>query len=205
MTSGAGHWDRVYREKASTATSWYRPHLDVSLRMIEEACDIAAVSLIDVGAGESTLVDDALARGCRDFTALDIAEPALARTRARLGAAADRVHWITADITTATLPEARYDMWHDRAVFHFLVAPDQRAAYRAALRRAVRRGGHVVISTFGPQGPLRCSGLEIVRYDAASLSAELGEGFELRHSELTVHLTPWGAEQQFLCCRFRRV
>jgi SAM-dependent methyltransferase len=203
MTSTA-HWERVYRDKATTATSWYRPHLEISLRMIEQACAIETASIIDVGGGESTLVDDALARGCRDFTVVDIAQPALDRARARLGANADRAQWITGDITTVTLPDRQYDVWHDRAAFHFLSGPEQRAAYRRALLRALRPGGQVVISTFGPEGPLRCSGLEIVRYDAASLAAELGDAFELQARELAPHRTSSGVEQQFLHCRFRR-
>lgn len=203
MTAAARHWERVYREKAPTATSWYRPHLELSLQMIAEACDIATASIVDVGGGSSTLVDDALAMGCRDFTVLDVAEPALDRARSRLGPTADRVHWIAADITTVELPEHRYDVWHDRAAFHFLVRADQRAAYRDALLRAVRPRGHVIISTFGPEGPPRCSGLEIVRYDAASLSAELGDRCALRRSELMTHLTPSGVAQQFLFCRFQ--
>ncbi|MCC2659101.1 MAG: methylase involved in ubiquinone/menaquinone biosynthesis [Panacagrimonas sp.] len=203
MTSSA-HWDRVYRDKATTATSWYRPHLEVSLRMIGEACEIPAASIIDVGGGESTLADDLLARGCRDLTIVDIAEPALVRARARLGADAQRVRWITGDITTMALPDRQYDLWHDRAAFHFLTQSEQRAAYRRALLRAVRPGGHAVISTFGPTGPDRCSGLEIVRYDAASLAAEMGDAWELQRSELATHLTSSGVEQPFVHCRFRR-
>ena len=204
MTSATAHWERAYREKDAAATSWYRPHLELSLQMIAEACDIAAASIVDVGGGASTLVDDAVAMGCGDFTVLDIAAPALDRARARLGPKADRVHWIAADITTVELPEKRYDVWHDRAAFHFLVRAEQRVAYRDALLRAVRPGGHVIIATFGPDGPQQCSGLEIVRYDAASLAAALGGECALRRSELTTHLTPGGVEQQFLCCRFQR-
>ena len=197
------HWDRVYQTKKSNEVSWFRAHLETSLRLIEEAAPNRRAALIDVGGGESTLVDDLLARSYTDVTVLDISATAIEVTRARLGDAAETVHWICGDATEVALPEARYDVWHDRAVFHFLTEPAFRAAYVGQLARSLRPGGHVVIGTFGPDGPLQCSGLDVVRYDAASLHRELGPRFELLGHLEEVHQTPLGRAQQFVWCHCR--
>jgi 2-polyprenyl-3-methyl-5-hydroxy-6-metoxy-1,4-benzoquinol methylase len=197
------HWNNIYREKAPDAVSWYRPHLETSLALIENAAPARDASIIDVGGGESTLVDDLLARGYQGVTVLDVSQTAIDFTKKRLGAAAERVHWLAADIANCELPKHAYDVWHDRAVFHFLTAPDQRAAYVRQVARAVKPGGHVLVSTFGPEGPTKCSGLEIVRYDAQSLHAEFGARFHLVESFKELHNTPFGTTQQFLYCLCR--
>lgn len=194
------HWQRIYAEKGAEGVSWYRPHLDASLALIERIALDPAAAIIDIGGGASTLVDDLLARGHRNVAVLDVAAAALESARQRVGNAAAQVHWITGDILTAALPAAGFDLWHDRAVFHFLTAPQDRAAYVRQLVGALRPGGHVILSTFGPEGPVRCSGLEVVRYDAPALLQELGPGFRLAESFTELHRTPSGASQQFLCC-----
>lgn len=196
------HWDGVYGDKAPDAVSWYAPRLERSLRWITEAVGPDGV-VVDVGAGASTLVDDLLAAGYRDVTALDLSERALARSRARLGGRADQVTWRAADVTTARFDADSFDLWHDRAVFHFLVDSSARARYVAQVEHAVRPGGTVIIATFGLDGPERCSGLPVARYDADGLLAVFGRRFELEESATEVHTTPWGAEQRFCACRLR--
>lgn len=199
MTTKA-HWEGVYQSKATDEVSWYRPHLDVSLRLIEDAAPGRASAIIDVGGGEATLVDDLVGRGYRDVTVLDLSQVAIDVAKRRLGAAAASVHWITGDITQVDLAPVRYDLWHDRAVFHFLTEAEDRAAYVRQVARSVRPGGHVVVATFGPEGPEKCSGLDVVRYDPASLHGQFGPKFRLMDSVKEVHETPWGAPQQFIYC-----
>jgi 2-polyprenyl-3-methyl-5-hydroxy-6-metoxy-1,4-benzoquinol methylase len=194
------HWEGVYQSKATDQVSWYRPHLDVSLRLIEQAAPDRDSAIIDVGGGESTLVDDLVARGYRNLTVLDISQVAIDVAKTRLGAAARSVHWITGDITRAELGAAQYDLWHDRAVFHFLTDPKDRTAYVRLVAGAVKPGGHVIVATFGPQGPETCSGLEVVRYDPAGLHGQFGSKFRLLDSVTELHETPWGATQQFMYC-----
>ena len=200
---GAGereHWNRVYQTKEPTQVSWYRAHLETSLELTAQAAPDRASAIIDVGGGEATLVDDLMARGYGDVTVLDISDAALEVTRRRLGDRAAAVHWVSGDVTTVALPEERYDVWHDRAVFHFLTDPDRRTAYVRQVARSVRRGGHVIVATFGPEGPLQCSGLDVVRYDADALHDEFGARFELVSHREEVHETPGGRQQQFLWC-----
>ncbi|MBP7702017.1 MAG: class I SAM-dependent methyltransferase [Phenylobacterium sp.] len=194
------HWENVYQTKAADQVSWYRPHLEVSLGLIERAAPDRSSAIIDVGGGEATLVDDLVARGYSDVTVLDISRAAIEVTQARLGASAASVHWIAGDIAAVELDAARYDVWHDRAVFHFLTNADDRAAYVRQVARAVKPGGHVIVATFGPDGPKTCSGLNVVRYDAESLHGEFGPRFRLLDSVSEVHETPWGAPQQFTYC-----
>ena len=202
--TGKQHWETVYRTKAADAVSWYRPHLDTSLALIERAAPDRNAAVLDVGGGASTLVDDLLARGYRDLSVLDISAAALNVARERLGEAADKVTWLAANLLDAPLPQARYDLWHDRAVFHFLTEAEQRAHYLRQLTHALKPGGHAVLATFGPQGPLKCSGLDTVRYDAGELARALGDGFTLVDSALEAHATPFGATQQFLYALFQR-
>jgi 2-polyprenyl-3-methyl-5-hydroxy-6-metoxy-1,4-benzoquinol methylase len=197
------HWEKIYTTKAPDAVSWYRPHLETSLSLIERAANGKSASIIDVGGGESTLVDDLLAHGYENITILDISQAAIEATKKRLGAAAERVRWLVADITEIELEPRAYDVWQDRAVFHFLTAPEQRIAYIRQVARAVKRGGHVIVSTFGPEGPTKCSGLQVVRYDAESLHDEFGERFRLVESFKELHDTPFGTTQQFLYCYCR--
>jgi 2-polyprenyl-3-methyl-5-hydroxy-6-metoxy-1,4-benzoquinol methylase len=196
------HWEKVYEDKAPNQVSWYRPHLETSLRLIEQAAIRRSASIIDVGGGQSTLVDDLLTRGYNNITVLDISQTAIDANRRRLGKPAELVHWVTADITTVQLKPADYDIWHDRAVFHFLTAPADRAAYIRQVAHAIKPGGHVIISTFGPEGPTRCSGLDVVRYDADLLQSQFGPHFRLLSSSKELHQTPSGTIQQFLYSHF---
>jgi ubiquinone/menaquinone biosynthesis C-methylase UbiE len=148
-------------------------------------------------------VDDLLLRGYENITVLDVSHAAIDITKSRLSSAGDQVRWIVADITQIELEPRAYDLWHDRAVFHFLTAPDQRAAYIRQVARSVRPGGHVIVSAFGPEGPTRCSGLEVVRYDAESLHREFGVRFGLVESSTEMHRTPFETTQQFLYCYCR--
>lgn len=197
------HWDKVYTTKAPDAVSWYRAHLETSLALIERAVDARSASIIDVGGGESTLVDDLLLRGYKNVTVLDVSQGAIDLTKGRLGAAAEQVRWLVADITKIELELGAYDLWHDRAVFHFLTDREQRTAYVRQVARSVKPGGHIIVSTFGPEGPTKCSGLEVMRYDAESLHREFGARFRLIESSKEVHHTPFGTTQQFLYCYCR--
>jgi 2-polyprenyl-3-methyl-5-hydroxy-6-metoxy-1,4-benzoquinol methylase len=194
------HWEGIYGKKAPDAVSWYRPHLEASLELIEKAAPARSASIIDIGGGESTLVDDLLARGYRNLTVLDISQTAIDVTKKRLGSTSDQVKWLFADITKAELAPNAYDVWHDRAVFHFLTALEERIAYVRQVAKAVKLGGHAIVSTFGPEGPTKCSGLDVVRYDAESLHTEFGLHFRLLDSFKELHRTPFGTTQQFLYC-----
>ncbi len=194
------HWEKVYTTKAPDAVSWYRAHLERSLQLIRRVATSSSSPIIDVGGGESTLVDDLLAAGYADVSVLDISETAIRVARERLGARAANVHWIAGDVTRVPLEPQRYEIWHDRAVFHFLTDAESRAAYVAQVNRAVKRGGYVLVATFGPEGPTKCSGLDVVRYDAEGLHDEFGAPFVLVDSGTEVHTTPFGTTQQFLYC-----
>jgi len=197
------HWEKIYTTKVPEQVSWYRPHLETSLALIERAAGTPSASIVDVGGGESTLVDDLLARGYQNITVLDVSETAIDVTKKRLGTAAEHVCWIVGDITKIQLAPNTYDVWHDRAVFHFLIASEQRAAYVRQVAAAVRRGGHVIVSTFGPEGPTKCSGLDVVRYDEESLHKQFGVRFLLEESSKELHQTPFDTTQQFLYCYCR--
>jgi 2-polyprenyl-3-methyl-5-hydroxy-6-metoxy-1,4-benzoquinol methylase len=198
------HWDGVYTRMAADAVSWYRPHLETSLRWIDAMADRKA-PIIDVGGGHSRLVDDLIRLGYQDVTVLDVSETALQRAKERLGDEAKRVQWQAGNLLTAELPQSRYEVWHDRAVFHFLTNPEDRAAYVHQAERTIRPQGHLILATFGPEGPQKCSGLETCRYGPESLSAVLGPRFQLLDSLIEVHTTPSGKDQQFLYCHFRFV
>jgi SAM-dependent methyltransferase len=197
------HWDTVYTTKGSEHVSWFRPHLDRSLAFLDAANIGRAAGVIDVGGGASTLVDDLLDRGYSNVTVLDFSEAALQAARARLGERADRVRWICADVTEAQLPSHAYDFWHDRAVFHFLRDPMARSRYVDAVRTSLKPGGHIVVATFGPHGPEKCSGLEVLRFTPEALHAEFGSDFARIASTTETHMTPWGTEQEFVYCYCR--
>jgi 2-polyprenyl-3-methyl-5-hydroxy-6-metoxy-1,4-benzoquinol methylase len=197
------HWQHVYSTKATDTVSWFQPHADTSLRLIEATCLSNEASIIDVGGGASTLVDDLLAMNYRNVTVLDVSSAALDVAKARLGAGADSVIWLEADITNTEVPGA-YDLWHDRAVFHFLTAAEDRRAYVKAAMRSVKPGGHLIVSTFAEDGPLQCSGLPVMRYSAAQLHAQFADGFLLISHERELHRTPFGTTQQFTYCHCRR-
>jgi 2-polyprenyl-3-methyl-5-hydroxy-6-metoxy-1,4-benzoquinol methylase len=197
------HWEQIYRRIPAEAVSWYRPHLETSVELIERVAGGRDASIIDVGGGESTLVDDLVARGYERVTVLDISETAIETSKKRLGAAASRVRWMAADVTTAELERGGYDVWHDRAVFHFLTTTEKRVAYVQQVARAVRPGGYVIVSTFGPEGPTKCSGLDVVRYGAEELHGQFGAQFRAIESREEIHRTPAGTVQQFLYCLCR--
>ena len=197
------HWEKTYRAKSPTEVSWYTPHLEESLRLIEEVANSDA-RVIDVGGGASTLVDDLLAVGHSHLSVLDISNTALELARERLGQRADLVNWIRGDVTSVELAPDSYDVWHDRAVFHFLLEEDDRKKYVANLVPSVVPGGHAIIGTFAPSGPERCSGLDVRRYDAGTLHAELGDAFELDAALEMTHVTPGGNPQRFAISRFRK-
>jgi len=192
------HWERIYGTTAPEAVSWYRPHLEISLKLIVRAASDVSVSIIDVG-GESTLVDDLLAHGYKDVTVLDVSQTAIDVSKKRLREASERVKWVVADITKTELAPT-YDVWHDRAVFHFLTETSERTAYVRQVAHAVKPRGHVIVSTFGPEGQTKCSGLDVVRYDAESLHNEFGVHFNLLDHSEELHRTPFGTVQQFLYC-----
>lgn len=198
------HWDEVYRTRSPDSVSWYRPRLERSLAWIDRCGLDPDAHVVDVGGGASTLVDDLLARGFERVSVADISAEALAHSRARLGDGAGSVRWVVGDATTRLFDEDSVDLWHDRAVFHFLTDPARRAAYVAALRRCVRPGGFAIVATFGPNGPERCSGLPVTRYASSDIAAALGSGFELVDQADEEHTTPWGAPQAFAYALCRR-
>lgn len=198
------HWESVYKTKAVNDVSWYAPHLELSLRLIQEVAAPEA-SIIDVGGGAATLVDDLLNAGYRHLTVLDISGSALEKTKQRLGRVAAEISWLEADITQVELPLQTYDVWHDRAVLHFLTEESDRTAYINNLKRSLKRGGYVILATFALDGPEKCSGLEVRRYDASMMQALLGDEFVLDSSHSALHVTPATNEQRFIFCRFRRV
>lgn len=198
------HWEAIYTTKRPTEMSWYQPFPTRSIELLSRAGAGRDSAIIDVGGGDSKLVDALLEREFRDVTVLDISATAIERARARLGARADAVKWIEGDVCAAELPAHTYDVWHDRAVFHFLTYPRERFAYVAQVSRALRPAGTLIIATFAPHGPARCSGLEVVRYDASGLARQLGDEFVLQESLTDVHRTPSGVEQAFMYAVFRR-
>jgi len=197
------HWENVYATKGERDVSWFQESPAISLDLIHATGVKADASIIDIGAGASRLVDALLDEGFEAVTVLDLSEKALARSKARLGARSAKVKWIAADVT-AWQPAQAYDLWHDRAAFHFLTDADDRAAYAECVLRAVSPGGHVIIGTFALDGPERCSGLPIVRYDGPSLGRVLGPSFELIESRSHAHHTPSGSIQRFQFSRLRR-
>ena len=199
-----GHWEHVYETRPVDAVSWFQPHAEQSLRLIHETGLPRTASIVDVGGGASTLVDDLLHEGYRSLTVLDLSAAALAAARARLGDRAASVTWLEADITQVELPPRAYDVWHDRAVFHFLTSDRDRQAYVAAVLRSVKPGGHVIVATFAEDGPLRCSGLPVVRYSPGALHAEFGAPFKLVAHEREEHHTPAGTVQKFIYCYCRK-
>jgi len=194
------YWDRIYRTKHAQDVSWFRPHLHTSLELISQTGVSRDAPILDVGGGASTLVDDLLAAGYSDLTVVDLSEAGLETARARLGPRASEVKWVAADVTRVNLAPSHFQVWHDRAVFHFLMEAEDRRRYVEQVRRAVAPGGHVIVATFGPEGPLRCSGLPTARYDADALHAVFGSDFALVDRREERHRTPAGADQQFVYC-----
>lgn len=198
------HWEGIHKIKAPTQVSWYQEHAVQSLHMIQQTGIDAAGQIIDIGGGTSTLVDDLLENGCEHITVLDISATALQASRQRLGTRAAQVTWIEADITQVSLPFQSYDVWHDRATFHFLTQPEDRRRYVLAVQHAVKPGGHVIVATFALDGPAQCSGLDVVQYNPESLHNEFGSEFDLIDSTREAHVTPFGKEQRFIYCYCRK-
>lgn len=201
--SRKAHWEKIYAAKAAIDVSWYEAQPVQSLQEIRASGVTFADPIIDVGGGASLLVDELLRAGYQDVTVLDISADVLRQLNARLVRFGTAVHFIRSNVVSF-IPKRTYALWHDRAMFHFLVKKEDRKYYRDALRYALAPTGQVVMATFGPAGPENCSGLPVARYDAGSLAAELGPAFRLLSFSLVTHHTPLGAEQQFLYCRFAR-
>jgi SAM-dependent methyltransferase len=199
------HWEHIYRTKSASEVSWYQPEATVSLDLIRRVAPDLDAQIIDVGGGASTLVDGLLSAGYRSVTVLDLAGAALAIARQRLGDRAPDVTWVQSDVLTAPLPVANYAVWHDRAVFHFLTDPYDRARYVDRVRESVQPGGYVIVASFAPEGPTRCSGFEVVRYSPTAMHAQFGDGFRLLDSVREDHHTPSGLTQAFLYCLCRVV
>jgi SAM-dependent methyltransferase len=201
--SSKEHWDSVYRTRGSEQVSWYQPPLDRSLAFLEATGLGRDARVIDVGGGASTFVDDLLDRGYTNVTVLDLSAAALDVAKGRLGSRAAQVKWICADVTDPQLPSEAYEFWHDRAVFHFLREPAARARYVSAVRRMLKPGGHIVVATFGPHGPEKCSGLDVMHFTPEALHAEFGPEFARLSDAVEMHTTPWGSEQEFVYCYCR--
>lgn len=198
------HWDHIYDTKAPSRFSWFQEHAQLSLQFIQNTGVQKTAQMIDIGGGASTLVDDLLAVGFQHISVLDVSATALQLAQQRLGSRADDINWIEADITQAGLPAQTYDLWHDRAVFHFLTQVEDRQRYVQAVRHSVKQGGHVIVATFAPDGPERCSGLDVLRYSPESLHNEFGQGFEVVASTHETHYTPFETEQKFIYCYCRK-
>lgn len=199
------HWEKVYSTKASDSVSWFQAHADMSMRLIHATGLGRDAAIIDVGGGASTLVDDLLDDGYGNLTVLDLSAAALAESRSRLGPRGASVRWMEADITRAEFALHSLDIWHDRAVFHFLTSEEDRAAYVQQVLRALKPGGHVIMATFGVDGPTQCSGLPVMRYAPDALHAEFGAAFTLLTHEEQLHHTPFGTDQQFIYCMCRKM
>lgn len=200
----AAHWQARYEAGDPERLSWFERSPERSLALIARtALDPATAAVIDVGGGASHLAGDLLDRGYADLTVVDLSAAALARAQADLGRRAAAVRWLQADVRRLE-PGRRFDLWHDRALFHFMVEEADQAAYLESLGRVLRPGGHLVLATFGPAGPTSCSGLPVRRYGATELDAALGPGFERLAAETAVHTTPRGTAQQFQYALFRR-
>ena len=194
------HWEKVYTTKAPDNVSWFQPHAETSMRLIHNAGLGRDAAIIDVGGGASTLVDDLLDDGYRALNVLDLSGAALDEIRRRLGAKGESVRWMEADIT-----QAEFDIWHDRAVFHFLTTDEDRKAYVKQVLRALKPGGRVIMATSGSNGPTQCSGLPVMRYAPEELHSKFGEAFTLLAHEEQLHHTPFGTDQQFIYCMCRKM
>lgn len=200
MQTPKEHWEKVYQTKQPDAVSWFQEHATRSLELIRSVGTSLNANVIDVGGGASTLVDGLLNSGFRNVSVLDLSASALEVARKRLGTTGDCVTWIAGDICTVNLSDHAYDVWHDRAVFHFLTNPVDRAAYVQQVMKSVKPGGHVIVATFAPDGPEQCSGLPVARYAPGELHQEFGPSFELIEHMSEEHKTPWGSVQHFVYC-----
>lgn len=198
------HWQQVYSTKPTDQVGWYAPHLTTSVRWITDLNLDPDDPIIDIGGGASTLVDDLLDKGYRDISVLDLSDRALSVVRERLATRASQVSWLLGDVTEVELPASHFKLWHDRAVFHFLVAPEQQTKYRDKLLQALTPGGHFIIGVFELEAPPQCSGLPVQRYSVDKLNAIFGTEFNLKYHQKEIHKTPSGVEQKYLYCLFQR-
>jgi SAM-dependent methyltransferase len=199
------HWENVYTTKPHDQVSWYREHLDNSLKMILQTGVGRDAAIIDIGGGSSTLVDDLLDNGFADVSVLDISGAAIDKSKERLGERSGRVAWFEADVTEVTLPGDHYSVWHDRAVFHFLIDADDRRKYVELVMRSLKAGGHIIVASFGLEGPQKCSGLDVARYSPESMHDQFGNQFRLVKSLDETHQTPFGTTQEFVYCYCRKI
>ena len=198
------HWEQIYSDKKSTEVSWYQQHPERSLDLIKATGVDVSASIIDIGGGASTLVDFLLDAGYQNLSVLDISHAAIEQAKSRLGNRANKIEWLEYDITKF-LPDEPFDVWHDRAVFHFLTDKLDCSSYIHAMSRALKPGGHVIIATFGLNGPEKCSGLDLKRYSPETMLAVLGDSFQLVETSTEEHKTPGGSSQSFVYCRFIRL
>ncbi len=198
------HWENVYLNNQPEKMGWYRPELETSLNWIKEFQPDRDARIIDVGGGASTLVDGLLAEGYSSITVADLSKTALELTRKRLSEKADAVTWLAGDITVLELPSSAYHLWHDRAAFHFLTTEDERQKYLDQLKKALKPSGHLIMATFSPEAPPRCSGLKVERYTPYRLEGVLGPEFILKRDIKELHVTPGGVEHMYLYCCFQR-
>jgi SAM-dependent methyltransferase len=197
------HWEKIYSGKAPDSLSWFQEHADRSLKLIRKTAPSHSSAIIDAGGGASALVHDLSHEGCTNLTVLDLSGSALEAAKAQAGSAAEKIHWIEGDVLTCRLPEKSFDIWHDRAVFHFLSSETDRIAYREKVFGALKPGGYLIMAVFAEDGPEKCSGLPVVRYSPERLSEALGKSFTLLHHEDDFHRTPSGNVQHFIFCTFQ--
>lgn len=198
------HWEEIYTTRATNSVGWYAPHLETSLKWIEELKLAAETPIIDVGGGASTLVDDLLASGHRKLTVLDLSARAIHLTKERLGKKASSVTWLHGDVTETELSPQHYGLWHDRAVFHFLIEPEMQRKYRDVILKALRKGSYFIIGTFTTGAPSKCSGLPVQPYTQELLIKTFGNEFELKRHQNELHKTPSGIEQAYVYCLFQK-
>ena len=199
------HWENVYGSKADDEVSWYQPHAKTSLRLMQSIALPKTAAIIDVGGGASVLVDDLLDNGFTNITVLDISSNALSVAKKRLGSRSNKINWINSDIKDIKIPDNSIDLWHDRAVFHFLTEESDKKSYVSIMSSAVKPGGYIIIAPFAEDGPTKCSGLPVVRYSAESLSKQVGKEFALVNTEKNEHHTPSGNVQNFRYCVFKKI
>jgi len=197
------HWEGIYQENNPDEVSWFQPKLAISLELIKSVEPRKDARIIDIGGGASTLVESLLSDGYKNLSVLDISGNALAKIKERLKEKASQIEWFETSILDFSNPR-KFDLWHDRAVFHFLVNGSDRATYLKNLTGLLKAGGHLIVATFAIDGPLKCSGLDVVRYDETAMKKEIGEGFEFLKSCNEIHKTPWDTEQKFTYFLFRK-
>jgi len=198
------HWEQVYSTKPANCLGWYEPHLQISMTWLKELGLDKDIQIIDIGSGASTFVDDLFLEGYQNITILDISKTALSVTRERLHSLAKQPLFLEGDITSINLPTNKYNVWHDRAVFHFLTEQKQQRSYLNNLHDGLKPGGHLVIGTFAPEAPPKCSGLPVQRYSLETLENTLGVEYRLEQHCKQLHITPGGVEQIYLYCQFRK-